>query len=265
MKVIVEKCESRTLLWTVIVSSLLGMAIAPVLWGRDATRLEVEVRPSGQVRVLAQGVSYGQVLRALQKKLGLPMEIPLLADNLKVSFARIEAATPQAALEKLLDGSGLGYALLRRPGGTRLIQVMVFPSTRQQASHSPEPPRDSGSSHFKKVEGWTALVPQPQDSPESESDESPIEAPQPQVLPLSEAGIVLGLEAGPAAAEGAAGHVEELPPTAKTVVKQNNSPAVTKPLSEASGIIGAPRGASAEDVGKVKTLPLSSAGGEKQQ
>jgi len=47
-------------------------------------------RPNQQVRILASDVSYGQVLWALQRKLGWEIKIPPLADALKVPYVRTE-------------------------------------------------------------------------------------------------------------------------------------------------------------------------------
>ena len=95
-----------------VMSLLVSLAMASLAWGQSAPPLEVEVSATGQVRILARAVSYGSVLRVLQNKLGVPVEIPARADELTIDYACVEATQPDEALKKLLEGSGLGYAWL---------------------------------------------------------------------------------------------------------------------------------------------------------
>jgi hypothetical protein len=108
-------------------------ALAPVICAQAPRQLQVEVGANQQISIVARDVSYGEVLRALETKLGWEMEIPPLADELKLSYLRAEATQPQTALATLLEGSRLGYAFL---GGvnTRNMKVIVIPLTPREAT-----------------------------------------------------------------------------------------------------------------------------------
>jgi hypothetical protein len=217
-------------------SLLVSLAMASLAWGQGAPRLEIAVSPSGQVKIFARAVSYGEVLRALQDKLGVAIEIPKQADELKLDYACIEASPPDEALKKLLEGSRLGYAWLA--GSHRLEKVVILAPRAQQASESTLSPPD------------TTLYPLQARSPDAvDIASSPIEAekgvvedpgslrvPPAQVWPLTEAGIVNGTESS-LAAPGPS----------------------TMPLSEAVNAIGVPPGVSPADVGRTMTFPVSDA------
>ena len=112
---------------------LIIVALAPVICAQAPRQLQVEVGANQQISILARDVSYGEVLRTLERKLGWEMEIPPLADELKLSCVRVESTQPQTALAQLLEGSRLGYAFL---GGvnTRNMKVIVIPSTPREAT-----------------------------------------------------------------------------------------------------------------------------------
>ena len=67
-------------------------ALAPLIWAQASRQLQVEVGTNQLVSILARGVSYGEVLKALQKKLGWEIEIPPVADELQLSVYNFEAA-----------------------------------------------------------------------------------------------------------------------------------------------------------------------------
>jgi hypothetical protein len=117
-----------------LVGVLLIAALAPVICAQAPRQLEVEVGANQQISILARDVSYGEVLRALERKLGWEMEISPLADELKLSYVRVETTQPQVALAKLLEGSGLGYAFLSGVNGTRKMKVIVIPLTPREAT-----------------------------------------------------------------------------------------------------------------------------------
>ncbi len=48
----------------------ISLALAPLIRAQAAPRLQVEVGPNQQVKIVASNVSYGEVLRDLQRKLG---------------------------------------------------------------------------------------------------------------------------------------------------------------------------------------------------
>jgi hypothetical protein len=112
---------------------LIIAALAPVIFAQAPRQLQVEVGANQQISILARDVSYGEVLRTLERKLGWEMEIPALADELKLSCVRVETTQPQTALAKLLEGSRLGYAFL---GGvdTGKMKVIVIPLTPREAT-----------------------------------------------------------------------------------------------------------------------------------
>lgn len=219
------------LIW--VKSLLVSLAMLSLAWGQGAPRLEIAVSPSGQVRIFARAVSYGEVLRALQDKLGVAIEIPAQADELKLDYACIEASPPDEALVRLLEGSHLGYAWLA--GSHQLEKVVILAPPAQQASENTLSPPD------------TPLYPLQARSPDAvDIASSPVETekgfvedpgslrvPPAQVWPLTEAGIVNGTEAAPG-------------PSAM-------------PLSEAVNAIGVPPGVSPADVGRTMTFPVSDA------
>ena len=111
-----------------------GLAIATLAWAQEPRQLEVQVAPSGQVKILARAVSYGEVLRALQAKLGVRIEIPEVADELELGYVHIAAAMPNEALARLLEGSGLGYGWLGRKDQVRPEKIVIVTSASQQAN-----------------------------------------------------------------------------------------------------------------------------------
>jgi hypothetical protein len=113
---------------------LIIAALAPVICAQAPRQLQVEVGADQQISILARDVSYGEVLRALERKLGWEMEIPTSADELKLSYLRVETTKPQIALAKLLEGSSLGYASLGVVNGIRKMKVIVIPLTPREAA-----------------------------------------------------------------------------------------------------------------------------------
>ena len=140
-----------------------------------------------------------------------------MADELKLSYARIEAGRPEEALEKLFEASGLGYAFLRRGNASQLEKVLVVASSSQKANKravpvpAPDPPIHS------PAKGPTALPSPAEGSKGSEQDQNS-QVPPMQVRPLSEARVIMiGTESGTAVAEAVAAHVDLLPPEAQPV------------------------------------------------
>ncbi len=79
---------------TALPALLLGLGIPLLVWGQSTARLEVEASPGQGVKIVAQQVSYGEVLRAFQQKLGVPIDIPPAADQLLLSYVHIDATPP---------------------------------------------------------------------------------------------------------------------------------------------------------------------------
>ena len=227
---------------------LISVALAPAIYSQGPRQLQVEVGPNQQVRILASDVSYGEILRALQRKLGWEIEIPSLADELKLPYVRVEASQPQIAFAKLLQGSRLGYAFLGAVNGSRSMKVIVIPSappearlTQDTTSSPPTPdnviPRASLPFSSQAPAG-TASQPNA-----ATAETTPGLPPTPPTMPLSQAVSAIGAPPGVSPAD-----------VGKTV---------TMPLSEATNAIGAPPGVSPADVGKTITLPLPTGPGKR--
>ena len=106
-------------------------ALAPLIWAQASRQLQVEVGTNQLVSILARGVSYGEVLKALQKKLGWEIEIPPVADELQLSYVRVEASRPQIALTKLLEGS--------RELKIKLVAWLLTKSLKRCGNQAPVP------------------------------------------------------------------------------------------------------------------------------
>ncbi len=238
---------------------LLGLLIPLLVSGQSSSRLEVQVSPARGVKIMAQQVSYGEVLRALRRTLDVSMEIPEAADKLMLSYAQIDAATPAEALEKLLAGSGLGYALLEQEGGGQLKRVIVVPGEKQTGSAIDATTLATGPS-LPSLPGGRAVVPFRFEGREADDEtndtDGEITVPELQQRPLTEAGKVIGMDSGPEAAEAVAEHVYALPLSAYPVVQKFASPPIIRPLSAAARVMGVPPGISPEKVGKMKTYSL---------
>ncbi len=214
--------------WKILGTLVVSHVVVPLVWAQDSPKLEVDVSPSGQVKILARGVSYAQILRALREKLDAVVEIPPLADELKLSYACIDAVQPEEAFKKLLEGSRLGYVLTREAHGARIEKVEVVASTAKNANEEAIP------------------VPIPQ-------------VPQPATQPLSEAGIVTDPQSGTVAAE----RFEKPPPGSQPVVGETASIPVSRPISGAARAVGVPAGALEGEIGKTKTLLLPPEGSKR--
>ena len=241
---------------TALPTLLLGLVIPSLVWGQTASRLKVEVSPHQGVRIAAQAVSYGEVLRAFQRKLGVPMDIPQAADELTLSYVRIDAATPAEALEKLLAGSGLGYALLERVDGNQLQKVIVLHWRGESGGPIQIPGPAADSSRPSLPAATQALLPSWPEGQAGDDGEGEIAVPEAQQRPLAEAGEVIGMEAGSDVAEAVAERVYELPLVSYPVVLKLDRLPVTRPLSDAAQVMGVPPGISPEEVGKTNTFSL---------
>jgi hypothetical protein len=214
---------------------LISAALAPVICARAPRQLQVEVGVNQQVRIDASDVSYGEVLRTLQGKLGWEMEIPPSADELKLSYVRVETTEPQIALAKLLEGSGLGWAFLGGGNGSPRVKVIVIPSTPREVtvqgdttSSSPIPDNAvAGASLPLPAQAQTATTLQPNASALGTMPKQPK---APSTMPLAEAVNAMGVPPG--------------------VSPANVGRAMMFPISDAARIMGVPPGVSPADVGK---------------
>ncbi len=223
---------------------LLGMFVSvPFVWPAFAQTqplLQVEIGTNQQISILASEVSYGEVLRVLEKNLGWEIEIPALADELRISHVYVEATQPSTALAKLLEGSRLGYAMLTGVNQSEKVRVIVTFNTLRVSSAAEEAVNSSAipdgvvaqapSATRAQAAGATAIKPEASGEATEKHDSLP-------TMPLTEAVNVMGVPAG--------------------VSPADVSTATTMPLSDAPNIMGVPAGMPPADVGSVTTLPLS--------
>ncbi len=223
-------------------------ALAPIIWAQASRQLQVEVGTNQQVSILASGVSYGEVLKTLQEKLAWEIEIPPIANELKVSYMRVEGTQPQIALAKLLEGSRLGYAFLGAVSGSRRMKVIVIPLdprqakvTRDTASSPPVPDNgEKGVSLPPPAQAQAATISRP-NAPATET--APEVPPAPSTMPLVDVVNIIGVPPG--------------------VSPADVGKAMTFSISEAARIMGFPPGISPTDVGKTITMPLPSGPGKR--
>ena len=229
----------------ILAAVFLSAALAPAMYAQALRQLQVEVGPNQQIRILARNVSYGEVLQALQGKSGWEIQIPAIADELKLSYVHVETTQPSIALAKLLEGSGLGYAFLGGVHGSRTVKVFVIPSAPPEASvtHdtastvpdnavaqvSPPPP----------VQAQAGTTSQPNAAAAEAIPELPL---GPSTMPLADAVNAIGVPLG--------------------VSPADVGRAMTFPISDAAKIVGVPPGGSSGDVGKSITMPLPTGPGK---
>jgi hypothetical protein len=220
-------------------------ALARAMYAQAPRQLRVEVGPNEQVRILASDVSYGEVLRALRSKLGWEIEISPLADELKLSYIRVETTQPQIALTKLLEGSKLDYAFLG-VNGIGTVKVVVIPLAPREARPTPDSPSNPPIPDNARAAA-PPLPTQRQDvittQPNETTAETAPERPEaPSATPLADAINAIGAPPGGSLAD-----------VGKTM---------TLPISDAARIVGAPPGMSPGNVGKTTTLSLPTGPGQ---
>ena len=222
----------------ILAGVFISAALAPAMCAQAPRQLRVEVGPNQQVRILASDVSYGEVLRALQRKLGWEIEIPPLADDLKLSYALIETTQPQIALAKLLEGSRLSYALLAGVNKSQSVKVVVIPSTPREARVTQEAAANS------PIPGNAIAEPSsPAQAVTTVNPNAPVAGANPDrpealaTMPLSEAINAIGVPPG--------------------VSPADVGRSMTFSMSDAARIMGGPA-----DVGKTTTMPLPTGPGK---
>jgi hypothetical protein len=229
--------------YRILAGMLIGAALAVAGFAQASRQLHVEVGPDQEVKAVASEVSYGEVLRALQKKLGWEMEIPPVANELRVSYIRLETKQPEDALAKLLEGSGLDYFCVRGVNGSRSLKVLVIPPAHRETEApqdaAPVPPMPENSAVGAslpvpvQMQTVTAILPTSATAVEESAPEPPM---APSMMPLSEATNSIGAPSGVSASDA--------------------GKSMTVPVSDAARIMGAPAGVAPGDVGKTVTLPL---------
>jgi hypothetical protein len=211
---------------------VIGAMLIPAIFAQAPRQLQVEVGPNQQVRILASDVTYGEVLRVLQRKLDLAIEIPSVADEMKLSYVRVEATQPQIALAKLLDGSGLGYAFVGGVIGSRTAKVIVIASTPREA---PATQGAASSSPIPDNAAAGASLPLPAQAQAATAESTPELPPAQSIMPLADAINAIGVPPG--------------------VSPSDVGKMMTFPISDAAKIMGVPPGVSPSDVGKTVTMP----------
>jgi len=239
---------------------VIGVGLGPAIYGQVPRQLEIEVGPKQQIKIVASDVSYGEVLRALQDKLGWEIEIPALADELKISDIRLEAKQPRDALAKLLEGSRLGYAFRGEANGSHIQKVVVIVSdgeartTKESDTIKTAIDSTNSASSVSVVPQVTGTADRPQ---------------APSMMPLAEALCAVAAPGGVPPAEvgrsttfsiSDAANVMGVPPG---VSPDEVGKVTVLPMSAAAKIIGVAPGASTSDVGKTTTLPLPSGPGKR--
>ncbi len=227
-----------------LAAPLISAALVPAVCAQASRQLQVEVGPNQQVRILAKEVSYGEVLRALQKKLDWEVEIPALADELKLSYVRVETTQPQIALTKLLEGSGLGYAFLSGVDESRHIKVFIIPLNPREASAAHDKASSTPVSDNAVAE--VSLPPATQEQAVTSTqpaETTPERPPAPSTMPFSEAINAIGVPPG--------------------VSPGDVGKATTFPISDAAKIMGTPPGVSPGDIGRTITMPLPTGPGKR--
>jgi len=230
------------------VGLILSAALAPAIYAQAPKQLQVDVGPNQQVRIVASDVSYGEVLRVLQRKLGWEIEIPPIADELKLSYVRIEALQPQVGLVKLLEGSKLGYAFLRDVTGSGKMKVFVIPlparetSLTQSSASTPPAPENvmAGTTLPLPAQAQAGAAGQPNTAATETTPDQPL---APLTMPLADAINAIGVP--PGVSPGDVGKV------------------MTFPISDAARIMGFPPGVSPADVGKTVSMPLPAGPGKR--
>ena len=244
--------------------TIVSLAMASLAWGQDVPRLEVEVTPSGNVRIYAGAVGYGAVLRALQDKLGVPIEIPAQAEELKLDYARIEASPPDEALKKLLVGSGLGYGWVAQ--AHRLEKVLILAPAIPQANRNIVSTTEAELLPARRPQGGfesTSSSAQADGAVAKDQDSLPV--PSAQTFPPTDAGIARSAEQSLTAPTHVTMSISEA--VSAIGVPPGVSPAdvgrvVTLSIAEAAGIVGMPSGALPGDVGKTTIMPLPTGPGK---
>jgi hypothetical protein len=198
-----------------------GMMFVSALHAQASRQLQIEVGPNQQVAIVASDVSYGEVLRVIGQKLGWEIDIPAVADQLKISRMRVEATKPGDALRKLLEGSQLGYAF--QDAGNGSLKVAVIPLDKDKPVPSSATAQTQSSTPAQPNETVAVATPNRPDAPVTMS--------------FSEATKAAGAPPG--------------------VPSSDVGRKVTFTMSEAAKIMGVPPGVSPSDVGKIVTLPLS--------
>jgi len=245
-----SKLKRKTLASSrILVVATLSVLLAVAASGQSGPpQLQVAVGPNQQICILASHVTYGEVLRALRTKLGWEIEIPPLADELKLNFLSVQTSQPQVALTKLLQGSGLGYAFLDEQKTSGNLKVLVIPlAPRDTKATQEEVPVSTSTDSQSVADGSPPAPPSVQsvtpNPPNMQTPDTTLDKPQPlTTMSMADAANVIGAPPGVAPSE--------------------IGKSMTLSLADAARMIGAPPGTSPDTVGKTMTLPLPTGPGK---
>jgi len=238
-----------------------GLIFIPAIHAQATRELQIEVGPNQQVAIVATEVSYGEVLRVLGQKLGWDIDIPAVADKLKISSVHIEATKEQDALKKLLDGSQLGYAFRDAHDGSLKVSIIPFDAQQETTKDrsaavleqdndktQPSPPSSQTQPLTPQVSDPTAVPSQPKAHTTMSLSDAIKAVGAPPGVPSSDIGRKVTFTSSDAA------KVMGVPPG---VSPDDVGRSTTLPISEAAKIIGVPPEVPPSDVGKTVTLPFS--------
>ena len=235
-----------------IMIGLLILSSTASSYAQASRQLKVEAGPSNEIWITASGVTYGEVLRALQEKLECEIEIPPAADEQMLSYLKVEDKQPQDAFAELFAGSKLGYAYLGG-NGSPITKLIVTRFGNEPASSAPNPTvaqAGRGDSAPPSAQPQTELMPQsaPPEKLSLANAVNSMGTPS-GVIPAS-----VGLQTTFSMADVAS--VMGVPPGVRP---SDVGQAKVFPLSEAASVIGVAPGTAPDSVGKTITMPLPSA------
>lgn len=216
---------------------ILTLALPALAAGGTLSRLEVEVTAQEQVRLVAQQVTYGDLLRVLERRLGVPIKMAESVERSPLDFIQVEAASPEQALAELLRPSGFGYAIFFEPSGRRMRRVVVF-SESEPAEKERLLADTASDAHPQPITESNLAEPAPGTSETAEGDAGEALVPGAERRPLEEAAAeVLGLPPG-LAAQAVVLRVEKLPAESRLQTHKLDSQTITRPLAEAAEVMG---------------------------
>ena len=254
-----------------LLGTLISFAFGASASAQSVPRLQVEVGPNQQISIIGSDLSYGEVLRALQKKLGWVIEFPASVDELRLEHVRIEATEPRIAIAKLLEGTRFGFGMVSGGNNSKSVKVFIIPKTLSDSSAS----SDAISPAAGNTEARTSLpvpdgiqVPSVSIEPSAPAATDAKQLGGQPAVPLSEAANTMGVPPGMApTAVGStatlpisdAANIMGVPPD---VLPRNVGSSTTLPLSEVVRMMGVPPGMSVDAVGKTTILPIPTGSGQ---
>ena len=257
-----------------LLATLISFAFGVSASAQSVPRLQVEVGPNQQITIIGSDLSYGEVLRALQKKLGWEIEFPATADELKLERVRIEATEPRMAIEKLLEGTRFGFGMVSEANNFKSVKVFIIPKTLSEPSASSDAVSISPTAANTETRTTSPVAAGTQVPSVSIEPSAPAATDAKQLggqpaVPLAEAVNTMGVPPGMApTAVGStatlpisdAANIMGVPPD---VLPRSVGSSTTLPLSEVVRMMGVPPGMSVDTVGKTTILPMPTGSGQR--